>query len=75
MQTSAKPYSILRRKQVESLTGLSSSTIYDKLDPRSPRHDPDFPRQFRLGGNSVGWLEQDIYEWVRKRVLETTSAR
>ena len=58
---------ILRRHEVVSRTGLAISTIYDKLNPRSPRYDPTFPKQKRLGLNSkaVGWLESDINLWLQ----------
>lgn len=26
-----------------------------------------FPQRIRLGGNSVGWLESEINEWMRKK--------
>ena len=39
---------ILKRKQVEAITGLSRSTIYAKLDPKSKQYDPDFPKSLAL---------------------------
>jgi prophage regulatory protein len=59
---------VLRRKQVSSFTGLSAASIYDRLDPKSPRYDPNFPKQIRLGANSVGWLEHEIQAWIEGRV-------
>jgi predicted DNA-binding transcriptional regulator AlpA len=58
---------ILRLKQVQTRCGLSRSSIYDKLDPKSPRHDPTFPKQVRLGTGSVGWFESDIIAWLESR--------
>ncbi len=56
---------ILRRKQVEARTGLSRSTIYDKINKRSPRYDPRFPKPIRLGdGDAVGWIETEIVAWI-----------
>jgi len=65
------PLAILRRKQVEQRTGLSRSTIYDKLSSKSPRFDPSFPKAIQLGANSVGWLESEIDEWIDGRVYFT----
>ena len=52
---------ILRRPDVERITGLSCSTIYDWM---SRGH---FPRPVRLGARSVGWLESDIVAWLDHR--------
>lgn len=60
---------IIRLKAVMKLTGLSRSTIYDRMNPKSPRHDPSFPKQFSLGGTSkrasaVGWMEEEVLAWI-----------
>lgn len=60
---------ILRLKQVMERTGLSRSTIYDRMNPNSPRHDPSFPRQLSLGGDAVGWVESAIDNWVQSRIV------
>lgn len=57
----------LRLKQVVERTGLSKSNIYDRLNPKSPRYDPTFPRQFKLGMSAVGWLKSDIEAWLVSR--------
>lgn len=59
---------ILRQKQVSERTGISRSSIYDKINPLSPRHDPSFPRQVQLGPASVGWRESEIDAWIETRV-------
>jgi len=54
---------ILRRKQVESRTGLSRSTIYARIAEGS------FPRPIDLGGGrAVGWVESEIDAWLQARV-------
>lgn len=58
---------ILRRRQVEVRTSLSRSAIYDRLDANSPRYDPTFPKQVKLGSSSVGWLESEIENWLAAR--------
>lgn len=60
---------ILRLKQVMERTGLSRSTIYDKLSINSPRHDPIFPKQVRLGETAVGWVSDEIDSWVSARIV------
>jgi prophage regulatory protein len=54
--------SILRRKQVESRTGLSRSTIYLRIKKGT------FPKPIKLGERAVGWLEQEIDSWLDERV-------
>lgn len=73
--THPQSLAILRRKQVEQLTGLSRSTIYDKLANSSPRFDPSFPRAIQLGPNSVGWLESEVEDWIRQRVCASRIGR
>lgn len=55
---------ILRRRQVEKKLGIGRSTIYDKMNPNSPRHDADFPRPIRLGLGAVGWVEHEVEEYL-----------
>ena len=50
--------SILRRKQVEEKTGLSRSTIYQRIQ------ESTFPRPINLGARAVGWLENEIEAWL-----------
>lgn len=57
---------ILRRKQVESRTGLSRSTIYARIAAGL------FPSPIDLGGGrAVGWLESEIDQWVQSRITES----
>lgn len=54
--------SILRRKQVQSRTGLARSTIYHYIKSGT------FPRPIPLGPRAVGWLESDVSNWIAERV-------
>jgi len=49
---------IFRRPDVESITGLSRSSIYAKMA------NGTFPKPVKLGENSVGWKESDIQGWI-----------
>lgn len=57
---------ILRLRALIEHTGLSRSAIYDRLDAKSPRHDPSFPKSFQLGGQAVGWYEAEVDAWLAK---------
>ena len=59
---------ILRRKQLEARTGLARSTLYDRINPKSPRYDPTFPKPIDLGGGrAVGWLEHEVDAWIAQQ--------
>lgn len=64
---------ILRIKQLSTIIGLARSTIYDRLNPNSPRHDPSFPKPIRLGMTSVGWLQTEVDQWIQSKVSERIS--
>lgn len=55
---------ILRLKQLMRKIGVSRSTIYDWLNPKSPRYDANFPKQLCLGRQAVGWRESEIDAWL-----------
>ena len=56
----------LRRPEVESLTGLSRSTIYAMMAEGA------FPKPVRLGKRAVGWPEGVGAAWLESR--ESTAA-
>lgn len=72
MSTSVQTVKILRLSAVIIKIGIARSTIYDWLNPNSPRYDPTFPRQRRLGRQSVGWLEADLDQWLLQRGFNNT---
>ena len=55
---------ILRFQQVQARTGLSRSTIYRRLAERA------FPNPVQLGARAVGWIESEVDEWIRQRIVE-----
>ena len=59
---------ILRRKQVETQTGLSRSTIYLRIKEGS------FPKPISLGARAVGWLESEIDEWLDNQIKQSRDA-
>ncbi|HHD2844824.1 helix-turn-helix transcriptional regulator [Klebsiella quasipneumoniae subsp. similipneumoniae] len=64
---------ILRISGVVNKLGVARSTIYDWINPKSPRYDATFPKQRRLGMQSVGWLESELDEWLLKRNLASST--
>lgn len=60
---------ILRRRDLEALLRLSRTTIYDRINPKSPRYDAAFPKPIRLGGGvAVGWLAHEVEAWVQAQI-------
>lgn len=68
MENSGLQMRILRIKQVQDRLGLSRSTIYDRMNAKSPRYDREFPKPLRLGASAIGWLEESVNEWIRNRI-------
>lgn len=52
---------IIRRPEVERLTGLRKSAIYHLMS------EGLFPRPVRLGRRAVGWRRSELSEWVESR--------
>ena len=51
----------LRRKEVEKVTGLSRSSIYQYMSAGN------FPRSHKVGRRAVAWLESDVHKWMEER--------
>ena len=54
--------SIIRRREVQARTGLSRSTIYLRCAQGS------FPGPISLGGRAVGWIEDEVENWLQQQV-------
>lgn len=52
---------LLRLPQVMAITGLSKPTIYRMVEAG------EFPRQKKLSLRTVGWLEQEVLDWINGR--------
>ena len=59
---------ILKRREVEALTGLSRSSIY-RLAAAS-----QFPKPIPLGPRAVGWRADEIVNWIEQRTAERDGA-
>ncbi len=58
-------HKILRLPSVKESTGLSRSTIYLRMA------NNEFHLPISLGGRSVGWLEEEINEWLDKKIEDS----
>ncbi len=59
---------VLRMKQLVAVVGLGKSTVYDYLNPKSPRYDPTFPKPVKLGASAVGWIDHEVTVWLESRI-------
>ncbi|MGE4348686.1 MAG: helix-turn-helix transcriptional regulator [Candidatus Berkiella sp.] len=55
-------HKILRLPEVIKQTGLSRSSIYLRIA------NNEFPQPISLGGRSVGWLQQEIDDWLLNKI-------
>ena len=62
VQEMEAPIRIVRLPHVLARTGLSRSTIYVRLAEGA------FPRPVQLGSRAVGWIEEEVDEWIRKQI-------
>ena len=65
---SNSPIRILRMTELTVMLGISRSSIYEKLNPRSKYYDQDFPKPIKLGAASVGWQYASIEKWLVSRI-------
>jgi prophage regulatory protein len=54
----------LRRPEVEDVTGLPRSSIYEGMAAGT------FPKPVLIGAKAVAWLEAEIIDWQKKRMAE-----
>ena len=56
---------LLRLQQVMGRTGLGRSSIYAMASKG------EFPKPIKIGLRSSAWLENEIRDWVRDKILES----
>ena len=60
---------IIRKPELFSKIGLSDATIW-RME-RAGR----FPGRIKLGGNSVGWFNNEINDWLSKKASDRLEGR
>jgi len=58
----------LRLPELMQTVGLSRSAIYEKVA------DGQFPKPIPLSGRAVGWLSDDVSEWIATQVKASREA-
>ncbi|MEZ8772928.1 helix-turn-helix transcriptional regulator [Vibrio sp. 10N.247.310.17] len=54
---------LIRLNEVLVMTGLSRSGMYRSIEKQQ------FPSQVPIGDRAVAWVESEVQDWVRQRVL------
>ena len=67
MSTIQNTIQMLRLPELIKLIGLSRSSIYDRLNRRAKRYDPNFPRPLKLNKASR-WLLSEVEEWIESKI-------
>ncbi|MBF8774450.1 helix-turn-helix transcriptional regulator [Pseudomonas juntendi] len=65
---SAENDRFMRIGEVVRVTALSRNTIYKRM------REGTFPKQVRLGPNSVAWLQSDISAWMTSVMTDKPEA-
>jgi predicted DNA-binding transcriptional regulator AlpA len=55
---------LMRIREVLQLCGLSRATLYREIKLHS------FPAPVKLSARSVGWLQDDVVQWLNARVAQ-----
>lgn len=67
--TDSRSTRLIRRAEVESMTGLKKSQLYVLSN------EGDFPKRVKLGNRSVAWPENLVNDWIAERVAASSSSR
>lgn len=59
---------LIRKSLLRDQLQVGNSTLYDWMNPASPRYDPMFPRPIKIGAASVAWVIDEIDEWVSSKI-------
>jgi len=62
---------LLRRQDVERRTCLGRNAIYERLNPKSPRYDEDFPKPIAVGSTSVRWVASEVQAYIARKIEQS----
>ena len=69
-----KPLRVLRLPEASQKTGLRRSSIYNRLNPKSPHYDASFPKPIPLGNGKlppIGFVESEIDSWIAGQIIKS----
>lgn len=54
---------LLRRTEVEQLTGLSRTAIYDRM------REGRFPQSIALSPKTIRWVRGEVTKWIKEQII------
>lgn len=67
MQTPPNSFQMITRLDLEKLTRLSKSTIYERINPKSKRFDANFPQPVKFG-HLTRWRLSEVQDWIQTQI-------
>lgn len=58
---------IIRKAALLKKIGISESTLYNRLNPKSIYRDQSFPKPFKIGLSCLGWDESEVDAWLESQ--------
>lgn len=55
---------VVRLPELLKILGISRSSVYLKINPKSKYYDELFPKPVKLGDKAVGWILRDVFNYV-----------
>jgi prophage regulatory protein len=62
----------IRLPELLKMVSMGRTTLYEKLDEKSKRYDPTFPRPIK-DGSRVMWIEHEIQAWIEGLICKARS--
>lgn len=56
---------VIRVGDVAEKIGISTASVWAKVNPKSRLFDESFPKPFKISANATGWLESEINEYIQ----------
>ena len=62
-------HTIIRLTEVISRTGRPKTSIYEDI------REGSFPTPIPIGARAVGWIEEEVNDWIGERISEARSGK
>lgn len=64
--TTSKPMGVIRLPKLLEILSISRSTVYLKINKQSKYYDKNFPQPIKLGEKAVGWMLNDVFDYLER---------
>lgn len=66
---------IIRKAALLKKIGISKSTLYNRLNPKSIYRDQSFPKPFKIGLSCLGWDESEVDAWLESQKNQSRTSQ